>query len=269
MVENVKKIKLFPYYGGKYYLLNDIIPEIIRIIKNHDIKCVVDVFGGSGQVILSLPLEYKVNRIYNDIDKRLIAVLKILMDNEKREKLFSSLEYSMRSRDIFNEFKNSDWDKLNDDEVALRFLYLVTYSFSAGMESYGTMVNSNRANAGALLNNLKNNFKYIQALTNIENLDFRDLIKKYGGEKTLFYLDPPYLTGGKKYKYIFVKQDFIDLKELLDTTNSKYILNSSGIDFDFMKSVFGDYTYVKEYANYVSNKDTSSRRLEGYWIKED
>ena len=266
-MERIKKIKFFKYYGGKYHLLDDIINEIIRIINEYDIRCVVDVFGGSGSVILSLPLEYKVNRIYNDIDKRLTTTLKILMDNEKREKLLYSLEYAIRSRDLFNEFKNSNWDDLTDEEIALRFLYVNVYSYRADNATYGLITNTPRDYMSELINNIKNNFKYLRGLTSIENLDFRQIIKKYGGPKTLFYLDPPYLTNGNRYKFSFTKNDFIDLKNILETTNSKYILNNSDKDFDFMVDVFGPYTFVKEYKNHISNnRDT---RSEGFWIKED
>ena len=265
-MDNIKRIKLFSYYGGKYYLLNDILNEITRIIEKYDIKCVVDAFGGSGTVILSLPLKYKILRIYNDIDKRLTTVLKILMDNEKREKLLNSLEFAMRSRDIFNEFKNSEWDKLTDEEIALRFLYISAYSYRGNLTYYGYALNPQQKYMSPLLNHIKNNFTYIRELSNIENLDFRELIKKYGKKTTLFYLDPPYLTRSELYKYRFTEKDFTDLKEMLDYTQSKYILNSTDKDFNFINKIFGNYTFKKEYRNLFNRK--SGSRLEGFWIKE-
>jgi len=263
-----KKIKLFSYYGGKYYLLDDILTEMIRIIEKYNIKCVVDVFGGSGSVILSLPLEYKVFRVYNDIDRRLTTVLKVLMDNEKREKIINSLEFAIRSRDLFNEFNNSDWDNLTDEEIAFRFLYINAYSFRGNMNSYALTINydNNRDNMNILINNIKNNFKYIRELNNIENLDFREIIKKYGRETTLFYLDPPYLKGSEKYKYKLTEKDYIDLKELLDYTHSKYILNHSDKDIDIINRIFGSYTFIKQYRNHYNQK--KGFRYEGFWLKE-
>jgi len=263
----IEKIKLFGYFGGKYYLLNDIMDIIIDIINKKDIKCVVDVFGGSGTVILSLPLIYKVNRVYNDIDKKLINVLKVLMDNEKRERVLSSLEYSLRSRDLFKEFMESDWDNLSDEGMAVRFLYIIGYSFSANLRSYGYEVKEFRSGMGAVIENIKKNWKYIQLLTNIENLDFRELIKKYDSEKTLLYLDPPYFTERKRYIYTFDLQDYIDLKKLLDNGKSYYILNSSEKNFPEMIKIFGEPTFVKEYANAYGNQDIRKNRKEGFWVK--
>jgi len=268
MSENkIERIKLFGYFGGKYYMLDDVMNAIINIINKRNIKCVVDVFGGSGTVILSLPLIYKVNRIYNDIDKKLVNILKVLMDNEKRERVLSSLEYSLRSRDLFKEFMESDWDNINDEEIAVRFLYIVGYSFSANLRSYGYNVKEFRSEMSATVENIKKNWKYIRLLTNIENLDFRELIKKYDSEKTLLYLDPPYFTERKRYTYTFDLHDYIDLKKLLDNGKSYYILNSSEKNFPEMIKIFGDPNFVKEYANVYGNQAIKKTRNEGFWVK--
>jgi len=266
METDIKRIKIFPYYGGKYYMLDDVIDAIVKIINKHDIKTVVDVFGGSGSVILSLPLIYQVNRVYNDIDKRLVNVLKVLMDNQKRERVLSSLEYSISSRDLFNEFKNSDMDNLSDEEMTIRFLYLIANSFNSSLKNYKYKINAFQDDISHLINNIRKNWKYIRLLTAIENLDFRDIIKKYGSENTLFYLDPPYFSGGKTYKYSFNIHDFFDLKRLLNESKSYYILNSSEADFNVINEIFGKPTFVKEYVNNM-HSDRRNYRKEGFWIR--
>lgn len=259
-------IKLFSYYGGKFYLVPDIIKEIGHCLLNYDIKCVVDVFGGSGTVILSLPREWKINRIYNDIDMRLYHTLKVLQDPIKRKQVMDFIEWSCSCRQEFDEFKDSDFDSLSDVEIAKRYLYLIRNSFNGSLDSYGFLVNTYRDPFNSLKNSIRKGAIFLKNL-NIENLDFREIIKKYKGNSTLFYLDPPYLKSGKRYKFSFVLKDFKDLKNALDDSGSKWLMNESEIDFKDLKDIFGDPNYTKEYINYVLNSkiEIRSKRLEGYW----
>lgn len=258
-------VKLFWYYGGKFYIIPDIIKEIGYAYTKYDIKCIVDVFGGSGAVILSIPQEWKLNRVYNDIDLRLYKTLKALKDKTSRNEVLDFFKWTLRSRELFNEFKNSEWDKLTNVETAKRFLYLTLNSFSGDLVSYASEINKNRGKIAPLIANITRNYKYLQKYLNIENLDFRELIKKYKGKNTFFYLDPPYLSGGKSYKYSFGIQDFKDLKDALDNSGSYWLMNESGIDFDGLKPIFGEPNYTREYVNRAMNSNKKSRRLEGFY----
>lgn len=263
MIKNV--IKLFRYYGGKYYLIPDILQEMSYAYSTYDIKCIVDVFGGSGSVILSIPQEWKVNRVYNDIDKRLYITLKVLQDSDKRKVILERLNWALNSRDIFNEYKNSIWTNLTDIEIAFRFLYLTAISFNADFKTYGHNVNEIRNKLGSLTISISENFKYLQKYLNVENADFRDTIKRYSGKHTLFYLDPPYLIGGTKYKYSFSIEDFKDLKNVLDNSNSYWLMNESERDFNAIKEIFGNPAYTKSYVNHVNKVNETAYRLEGFW----
>lgn len=268
----MKVVKLFQYYGGKFHLVPDIIKEIGYAYTKYDIKCVVDVFGGSGTVILSLPQEWNVNRVYNDLDLRLYKTLKVLQNETERNKVLDFLKWSLESRKVFEDFKVSDWNSLTDVEVAQRYLYLLSNSFNGDTTSYSFKVNKIRSVISQVLNNITHNFKYLQKYLNVENLDFRELIKKYKGKNTFFYLDPPYLKSGKSYKYSFDIQDFRDLKDALDNSGSYWLMNESKVDFEALKHIFGEPNYKKEYVNSTvnskqikMNNGKKSIRLEGFW----
>jgi len=55
---------LFPYYGGKFNQLKDILGTMGEHLSSFHV--VVDVFGGSGKVLLNIPEEWKKLKVYND-----------------------------------------------------------------------------------------------------------------------------------------------------------------------------------------------------------
>ena len=258
--------KLFRYFGAKTYMLDDIIRLISPLYSNKKIVCFVDVFGGAGNVLLNIPLEWRINRVYNDIDLRLYNLLNDLKDDKKRELLFEKLFWVLSSRKLLNDFK----EKENNN--SFEFLYRIFYSFNASMTNYGIEINTIRNPGSVQLNNLKKNWHYIKEW-HIEYLDFKDLIKKYDSKNTFFYLDPPYLKGGKNYKHSFTEADFKELKNSLDDIQGYYMMNESEADFDKIIKIFGEPKLIKKYANHVNNnrKQTESKnknkyRQEGYWM---
>ncbi|MEM4067853.1 MAG: DNA adenine methylase, partial [Candidatus Micrarchaeaceae archaeon] len=72
---------LFPYYGSKFDRLRDILSIMQEHIDSFDL--VVDVFGGSGKVLLNIPDELKKLKVYNDIDRDLYVTFKVLQDPRK------------------------------------------------------------------------------------------------------------------------------------------------------------------------------------------
>ncbi len=61
-------ISTFPYYGGRFYHLK----EIMEILEEHkkQFDVVVDVFGGPGKVLINIPEEWRKVKVYNDINGR-------------------------------------------------------------------------------------------------------------------------------------------------------------------------------------------------------
>ncbi len=261
--------KIFNYYGGKYFMLNDIYRLILNyynpITKEHKLSCFVDVFGGSGTVLLNLPKELgHFNKVFNDIDSRIYNLMVALQDENQRKEIEERFNYALRSREYFEMLKKKD------EQTPFEFLYLLACSFNADANTFSTYSKSPEKKFNVTFKNALNNWKYIKDWT-LEKLDFREIIPKYDTDETFFYLDPPYLTGGAAYKFKFTKEDFIDLKNILDKVKGKWLLNESEIDFDFIKSVFGEPKMVKRYSsNFVTrysmeNGIKKPPRLEGFW----
>ena len=59
---------------------------------------------------------------------------------------------------------------------------------------------------------------------NIDCLDFRECIKNWDTEQTLFFLDPPYMDSVSKGYYGFTDRDHADLAGLLTNVKGKWLM---------------------------------------------
>ena len=244
---------LFPYYGGKFNQLKD----ILGIMENHkdSFDVVVDVFGGSGKVLLNIPDEWKKMKVYNDIDHDLYTTFRVLQDNRKRLELSRKLRYAFRHYDIFKEMKHTSHK--SDVDTAFRVIYLQTYSYMGDGSTFGRYFKGHKEKRFHI-----DDFMYVRDWV-VENMDFRELMRKYSRPRVFFYLDPPYLSSGKKYKHSFRLQYLIDLKDAMDSHQGSYMLNLSSYDSG-MEDIFGKPDKTIDYANPLNGNGKKKWRC-GYW----
>jgi len=263
-----RKLKLLSYFGAKTYLLDDIFNKVYELYPDR-MTTFVDVFGGAGNIILNVPFEWKINRIYNDIDLRLYNLLKVLKDEEKRKRLFDMLDWSLPHRKLFEDAKQQTEFK-DDVEMAYNYLYRHFCSFNGGDNSYGISVNSLRNNYHSQIDRLKHNFFAVKYLR-IECLDYKELIKKYDSPTAFFYLDPPYLKSGSHYEFDFTIKDFQEMHDILMNIKGYWLMNESERDFPEIIKIFGEPQMVKEYKIHILNsrlfnsKNRDKRYKEGFW----
>ena len=235
---------LLTYFGGKTYMVNDIIFEVGRVIRRCDFF--VDVFGGSGRVAISLPNEWRVKLIYNDIDKRIYSIIKWFQTEDA--KLFLKSPAVISHIDIWKEIR----DKPEEERTPLENFYLFFHSINGAGDYF-----KRKSNRSFNLNTKK----YSRLLC--ENMDFQDLIKLYDSENTFFYLDPPYLKT-QKYKIKFTVEDFLKLKEIIDKIKGFWFLNH--IENDEISRIFGSPKCYKEYRNTANIAGRRKIRKESFWM---
>lgn len=183
---------VFRYPGGKCMLS----PWIVDHFAEH--KCYVEVFGGSGAVLLNKPESHV--EVFNDLDGDIVQFFKVL--RSKPDELVEWLRTLPYSRDLHREFGEDYYDGYRpDDDVerAGRFFYLRYSQFSgkySGTSGFSSSKIRNTArkfaNAREKLGGFAERFEHVQ----IENLDCIDALDRFDGENTLFYCDPPYVKEG-------------------------------------------------------------------------
>ncbi len=237
--------------------------KIVSLIPGH-VKY-IEVFGGAGWVLfektpdsrrwtLRPPSEYM--EIYNDIDGELVNFWKYIKHHPKAFQ--AELSEQIYSRELFCEF--SARPPLTELERAVIFYYRMALSFG------GKNVNFAKRNGRRLT--CENIEKVLEASkrlfkVTVENKDFAELIKRYDGEESFFYLDPPYYGKEKIYKSltpkIFCRHE--ELAEILKGIKGKFLLSSN--DDPFIRNLYKGFDVIEIDTKYtLSGKSNKTQAKE-------
>lgn len=233
------KISLIPYVGGKYFQCD----WIISHFPCH--KCYVEPFGGGASVILNKPISEI--EVYNDLDSQLVDFLMTLRNNP--DELFEKAYMLPYSRKVFKEIQK-EWKEtgktgsMGPVDRASKFFFLKSNVFSGGDESGGLKVSKEVNCATAYYSRCKNVYLVADRLKNvtIENLDYKEIIKRYDGKETFYYVDPPYY-GVNYYNHEFNENDHQELADLLHTVKGKIMV--SYYSGDAVESLYKDWNLIK------------------------
>jgi site-specific DNA-adenine methylase len=83
-------------------------------------------------------------------------------------------------------------------------------------------------------------------ITEIEKLDYIDVIKKYDSKETFFYVDPPYMNKEKYYiNHDFTPDSHSELAKVLNNIKGRFIL--SYFYFDGLKELYPNCKIEKKF----------------------
>lgn len=233
------------WVGGKRNLrklLASIMPEHFQY---------VEVFGGAGWVLLEK--EPAKLEIFNDINGDLINFYKVVQDKDKCQLLIDSLNLTLKSRQLFEEWDNlkpHELEQLNNIERATRFYFMLKMAFGGRINrKKNTFCISNDGRKQINYDKIPKEFwelhNRIQNVF-IERESFEYILKKYDRKDgdVVFYLDPPYLeTTENDYGMTFDINSYKKLKESLDKVNGKWILTCN--DKPQLRELFNEY-YIQD-----------------------
>lgn len=224
------------YVGGKYKILNQIIPKFPK-----EINTFVDLFGGGFNVGINVNSK-KV--IYNDIIIPLCELMKFFSTTtadkliEKLEKNILVNNLNKENTDSFLQLRNKFNHQLyeNDEDRILDFYTLILYSFNYQIRfnkdlKYNTPFGKNRSSYNS---NTKINLKkFIKKINSIELNVTNTKFDKFNFSKLtcddFVYCDPPYLitTGsyndGNRGIKDWTENEEQKLLQILDELNERNI----------------------------------------------
>jgi DNA adenine methylase len=208
---------LIPYLGEKSKFASFITPNIPT-----DISTFVEPFAGMFGVFFSLDFsKYRdVKFIYNDInhlnynlfdllryDKRFIEIVKgIKVDKERYQKAL---------KEIFTE----------TDRMTFAINWLIVLTCSAPNE-----IGKDSWRGDTEFEVFKLKWKayepHLNKISEILNLDYKQLINEYDSKDTFFYLDPPYMGKEKYYiNHDFDENSHYELSSILNSIKGRFALS--------------------------------------------
>lgn len=253
---------LLRYHGGKFLLAD----WIISHFPEHRIY--VEPYGGSASVLMKKKRSYA--EIYNEIDPEVVNLFKVC--RERGIDLVTYLELTPFSRD---EFELSYKDTTDELEQARRTVIRSFMGFGSGLQSWqrtGFRANSHRSGTTPA-QDWKNFPEALKLIIDrlkgvvIENRDGIEVMVQHDTDRTLHYLDPPYVKdtrykgqATRVYKHEVDNDHHVELCNFILGLKGFVIL--SGYDNSIYNSLLTNWTKVsrKAYA------DGANERVECLWI---
>ena len=225
-----KRLIAFGWYGGKFSHLDFLLPLIPR-----DAIHFCDVFGGSAAVLINME-PYAVET-YNDIDSELVNFFRTL--RSQRDKLIEAIGLTPFSRQELAVACKPERN-LSELERARRF-YVRARQTRTGLAQTSSegrwahcVLTSRAGMAGAVsrwLGSVEGLPEIAQRLqrVQIENAPALEVIKRYDTEKTVFYVDPPYVHSARgdaaAYGFEMSDAEHEELAEVLNQIRGRVVLS--------------------------------------------
>lgn len=253
------------WFGSKSRLVK----EIVKHFPDH--QTYVDVFGGSGAVLLGKkPSKVEV---YNDLNRKMTSLFNVLSDKRKTQELVRRLELTPYSRDEFKSAAASIDDEYDEIELARLMIVVQRQSHGGLAKQWSYCVD---APAGGYSASVRKFHTGIERLPNvqarmrkvqIENLCFTDLIPRYDRPGTLFYLDPPYVPDTRingQYENEMTIEDHHALVDLLLSSSGMFVL--SGYKTPVYLPLENAGWNRVDIETYASTSKTRTKRTECLWV---
>ena len=189
---------MISYIGGKSQ-----IGTWIRNYIPNDIETYVEPFSGMFWLFFKLELSNYPNLksiVYNDFNPLNVNLFECVRSHKDFLEIIN--KYKSQVKNLFEDSQKEIFDpnfKVNipDHDIASKYALVLSQVWSGTNPEKGKFIDL-KGKYTSKFDSFKNKLSnpkwqaYFDKITNVENLDFEDVIKKYDSEKAYFYCDPPY-----------------------------------------------------------------------------
>jgi DNA adenine methylase len=270
---------MLSYIGGKSKIGKWIVP-----FYDKDMETYVETFGGMFWCFFNMDLKQFPNLkrvVYNDFNplnynlfkciqtpERLLEEINNIPCQQKGEEVTDPIykeQFNLFQSEIFNkDFKVGDTDYV----VAAKYVYILTQVFSGSKPETSSFIDLKGKYKSKYLTfrdklSKPDWIEHFLKITEVENMDFAEVIKKYDSPTTYFYVDPPYWKTENYYSnHDFDREDHERLSITLKGIEGKFSL--SYYNFDILCEWFpkNDYLWqTKEFAKAASAKKGEKQNM--------
>jgi DNA adenine methylase len=262
-------VKIVQIPGGDFH-----IAELLRLrLERLCVKprcAFVEVFGGSGYMSQTVSRAVFGNIIYNDINDMLTTLFKYV--KERPEQLAMILALLPYSRTYYHIV--TDLLKTCREFGSLVAAALIFYAYNASFmgkvgKGFAYNVDPTKNEAREFKTRVWAILEYADAWRDIviENLDFRDVIRRYDSERTVFYLDPPYVGRSEDYYGTpFTVSDLRDLAAMLTRIRGRFLLKLDYKTYELISDVLPDGRYKVEVVERTRHMKKVRGRQRDKWL---
>ena len=270
---------MLSYIGGKSKIGKWIVPFYDKNMETY-----VETFGGMYWCFFNMDLKQYPNLkkvVYNDFNPLNYNLFKCVQNPQELLSAINSIECQQQGVDItpshlkeqFIRFQAEIFNEgfsvnPGDYEVAAKYVYILTQVFSGSKPETSSYIDLKGKYKSKYLTFRDKLSKpdwvdHFLKITDVENMDFQDVINKYDGEKSYFYVDPPYWKTENYYSnHDFDREDHERLANVLKAMEGKFSL--SYYDFPLLSEWFpkNEYTWeMKEFAKAASAKKGEKQNM--------
>ena len=235
---------MIPYVGGKKKMQSWIIPNIPLNIENF-----IEPFSGQFWIFFGMDLTQYPNLkkvVYNDFNSLNYNLFQCVQNPSELQRSLDAIPVQQiginttppEMKQQFVRFQAEIFApnvraQAYDYEIAAKYVYVLTQVFSGSnpkSSSFIDLKGKYRSKYLAFRDKLSKPdwVEHFLRITDVENMDFQDVIEKYDSPTSYFYTDPPYYIVGEGTYYSnhdFDRKDHERLANVLNNVQGKFSLS--------------------------------------------